>query len=169
MLDTVAGVWCDTKAIVTSVRAGGYSANATGGDTSFELIRRCRHAAAAVGDLVSAYGGLRCGMLLDDLIVAENCHAAETTNDASPTAATTTTVAATKQTGRFPNICSGPENQLISYDTSGVIKKGQRLKVPIGFCGEQDSLTCPLLQENKEASSSLEIRVHHCHHSRGLG
>ncbi|KAL6320701.1 hypothetical protein AAG906_008701 [Vitis piasezkii] len=72
-----------------------------GGDTSFELIRRCRHAAAAVGDLVSVYGGLRCGMLLDDLIVAENCHAAETTNDASPTAATTTTVAATKQTGRF--------------------------------------------------------------------
>ncbi|KAL6327474.1 hypothetical protein AAG906_020070 [Vitis piasezkii] len=59
VLDTAAGVWCDTKAIVTSARAGRYSANATGGDTSFELIRRCRHAAAAVGDLVYVYGGLR--------------------------------------------------------------------------------------------------------------
>ena len=61
VLDTAAGIWCDMKAIVTSARAGRYSANATGGDTSFELIRRCRHAAAAVGDLVYVYGGLRCG------------------------------------------------------------------------------------------------------------
>ncbi|XP_034703107.1 serine/threonine-protein phosphatase BSL3-like isoform X2 [Vitis riparia] len=111
VLDTAAGVWCDTKAIVTSARAGRYSANATGGDTSFELIRRCRHAAAAVGDLVYVYGGLRCGMLLDDLIVAEICHAAETTNDASPAAATTTTVAAAKQTGRLPGMCAGGDER----------------------------------------------------------
>ena len=61
MLDTAAGIWCDTKAIVTSARAGSYSANASGRDTSFELIRRCRHAAAAVGDFVYVYGGLRGG------------------------------------------------------------------------------------------------------------
>ncbi|KAL6312293.1 hypothetical protein AAG906_017140 [Vitis piasezkii] len=48
-------------------------------------------------------------------------------------------------------------------------RKDKDSKVPIGSCGEQDSPTCPLLQEKKEASSSLEIRVYHCHHSRGLG
>lgn len=61
MLDTAAGVWCDTKAIIRSTAAGSYGANTTGGDTSFELIRRCRHAAAAVGDFVYVYGGLRGG------------------------------------------------------------------------------------------------------------
>ena len=50
-------------------------------------------------------------MLLDDLIVAENCHAAETTNDASPAAATTTTVAAAKQTGRLPGMCAGGDER----------------------------------------------------------
>ncbi|RRT81749.1 hypothetical protein BHE74_00026311 [Ensete ventricosum] len=34
-------------------------ADAAGGDASVELTRRCRHAAAAVGDLIFIYGGLR--------------------------------------------------------------------------------------------------------------
>ncbi|KAJ9685018.1 hypothetical protein PVL29_017161 [Vitis rotundifolia] len=76
VLDTAAGVWCDTKAIVTSARAGRYSANATGGDTSFELNRRCRHAAAAVGDLVYVYGGLCCvGKSVDYLVEASAAEA----------------------------------------------------------------------------------------------
>ena len=61
MLDTAAGVWCDSKSVVTSPRTGRYSADAAGGDASVELTRRCRHAAAAVGDLIFIYGGLRGG------------------------------------------------------------------------------------------------------------
>lgn len=61
VLDTAAGIWCDTKSVVTSPRTGRYSADAAGGDAAVELTRRCRHAAAAVGDLVFIYGGLRGG------------------------------------------------------------------------------------------------------------
>ncbi|KAJ1378401.1 Kelch-type beta propeller [Sesbania bispinosa] len=64
VLDTAAGVWCDTKSVVTSPRTGRYSADAAGGDASVELTRRCRHAAAAVGDLIFIYGGLRGGLIL---------------------------------------------------------------------------------------------------------
>ncbi|GAU22326.1 hypothetical protein TSUD_106550 [Trifolium subterraneum] len=59
VLDTAAGVWCDTKSVVTTPRTGRYSADAAGGDAAVELTRRCRHAAAAVGDLIFIYGGLR--------------------------------------------------------------------------------------------------------------
>ncbi|KAJ8529105.1 hypothetical protein K7X08_035940 [Anisodus acutangulus] len=87
VLDTAAGVWCDTKSVVTSPRTGRYSADAAGGDAAVELTRRCRHAAASVGDLVFIYGGLRGGVLLDDLLVAEDLAAAETTSAASHAAA----------------------------------------------------------------------------------
>ncbi|KAK4440550.1 Serine/threonine-protein phosphatase BSL3 [Sesamum alatum] len=87
VLDTAAGVWCDTKAVVTSPRTGRYSADAAGGDAAVELTRRCRHAAASVGDLIFIYGGLRGGVLLDDLLVAEDLAAAETTSAASHAAA----------------------------------------------------------------------------------
>ena len=60
-MDTAAGVWCDTKSVVTSPRTGRYSTDAAGGDASLELTRRCRHATAAVGDLIFIYGGLRGG------------------------------------------------------------------------------------------------------------
>nr|QFS19065.1 putative serine/threonine protein phosphatase BSL2 [Apopellia endiviifolia (species B)] len=72
VLDTSAGVWCDRKSVVTSPRTGRYSADAAGGEASSELTRRCRHAAAAVGDLIFIYGGLRGGVLLDDLLVSED-------------------------------------------------------------------------------------------------
>ncbi|KAL3628008.1 Serine/threonine-protein phosphatase bsl2 [Castilleja foliolosa] len=87
VLDTAAGVWCDTKSVVTSPRTGRYSADAAGGDAAVELTRRCRHAASAVGDLIFIYGGLRGGVLLDDLLVAEDLGAAETTSAASHAAA----------------------------------------------------------------------------------
>ncbi|KAJ8460089.1 hypothetical protein OPV22_033015 [Ensete ventricosum] len=64
VLDTAAGVWCDTKSVVTSPRT-----------------------AAAVGDLIFIYGGLRGGVLLDDLLAAEDLAAAETTSAASHAAA----------------------------------------------------------------------------------
>ncbi|CAN8294983.1 unnamed protein product [Cochlearia groenlandica] len=91
VLDTAAGVWCDTKSVVTSPRTGRYSADAAGGDASVELTRRCRHAAAAIGDLIFIYGGLRGGVLLDDLLVAEDLAAAETTYAASHAAAVAAT------------------------------------------------------------------------------
>ncbi|KAL6499709.1 Serine/threonine-protein phosphatase bsl2 [Orobanche gracilis] len=87
VLDTAAGVWCDTKSVVTSPRTGRYSADAAGGDAAVELTRRCRHAASAVGDLIFIYGGLRGGVLLDDLLVAEDLAASETTSAASHAAA----------------------------------------------------------------------------------
>ncbi|XP_009587040.1 serine/threonine-protein phosphatase BSL3 isoform X1 [Nicotiana tabacum] len=98
VLDTAAGVWCDTKSVVTSPRTGRYSADAAGGDAAVELTRRCRHAAAAVGDLIFIYGGLRGGVLLDDLLVAEDLAAAETTSAASSHAAA---AAAGRIAGRY--------------------------------------------------------------------
>lgn len=100
VLDTAAGVWCDTKSVVTSPRTGRYSADAAGGDAAVELTRRCRHAAAAVGDLIFIYGGLRGGVLLDDLLVAEDLAAAETTSAASHAAAAA--AASNAQPGRLP-------------------------------------------------------------------
>lgn len=47
--------------MVTSPRIGRFSNDAAGGEASNELTRRCRHAAAAVGDLIFVYGGLRGG------------------------------------------------------------------------------------------------------------
>jgi protein phosphatase len=61
VLDTAAGVWCDRNGVVTSPRIGRFSNDAAGGEASNELTRRCRHAAAAVGDLIFVYGGLRGG------------------------------------------------------------------------------------------------------------
>ncbi|KAI8005992.1 F-box/LRR-repeat protein 4 [Camellia lanceoleosa] len=60
-LDTAAGVWCDTKFVVTTPRTGRYSVDAAGGDAAGELMRRYRHASAAIGDLIFIYGGLRGG------------------------------------------------------------------------------------------------------------
>ncbi|GJP53245.1 hypothetical protein CLOM_g12420 [Closterium sp. NIES-68] len=72
VLDTAAGVWCDRKAMVSVARTGRYSADAPGGDASTELTRRCRHAAASVADIIFVYGGLRGGVLLDDLLIADD-------------------------------------------------------------------------------------------------
>ncbi|KQJ85747.1 serine/threonine-protein phosphatase BSL2 homolog isoform X2 [Brachypodium distachyon] len=101
VLDTAAGVWCDTKSVVTTPRTGRYSADAAGGEASGELTRRCRHAAAAVGDLIFIYGGLRGGVLLDDLLVAEDLAAAETTSAANHAAAAAANMQAGGTPGRF--------------------------------------------------------------------
>lgn len=70
VLDTAAGVWCDGRGIVTSPRTGRFSNDAAGGDAMNELTRRCRHAAASVGDLVFMYGGLRGGTFIFDIFPA---------------------------------------------------------------------------------------------------
>uniref|UniRef100_A0A7N0RIJ1 Serine/threonine-protein phosphatase n=1 Tax=Kalanchoe fedtschenkoi TaxID=63787 RepID=A0A7N0RIJ1_KALFE len=101
VLDTAAGVWCDTKSVVTSPRTGRYSADAAGGDAAVELTRRCRHAAAAIGDMIYIYGGLRGGVLLDDLLVAEDHAASETTSAASHAAAAASNAQAGRLVGRY--------------------------------------------------------------------
>ncbi|VFQ79977.1 unnamed protein product [Cuscuta campestris] len=69
VLDTAAGVWLDRNGLVTSSRN---TKGQTEHDPSLELLRRCRHAVAAVGVRIYIYGGLRGDTLLDDLLVAEN-------------------------------------------------------------------------------------------------
>ncbi|KAI3439471.1 Serine/threonine-protein phosphatase [Psidium guajava] len=69
VLDTAAGVWLDRNGLVTSSRP---SKDHSQYDPALELMRRCRHAAAAIGVRIYVYGGLRGDMLLDDLLVAEN-------------------------------------------------------------------------------------------------
>ncbi|XP_074268104.1 serine/threonine-protein phosphatase BSL2-like [Silene latifolia] len=117
VLDTAAGVWCDTKSVVTSPRTGRYSADAAGGDASVELTRRCRHAAAAVGDLIFIYGGLRGGVLLDDLLVAEDLAAAETTSAASHAAAA---AASNTPLGRLPGRYGFIDDRTRENDTEPV-------------------------------------------------
>ncbi|KAF7804799.1 serine/threonine-protein phosphatase BSL1 [Senna tora] len=67
VLDTAAGVWLDRNGLVTSRTSKGHDY-----DPALELMRRCRHAAAAVGVRIYIYGGLRGDILLDDFLVAEN-------------------------------------------------------------------------------------------------
>ena len=56
VLDTAAGVWMDTKGPVTSSRTSKQRMEVT---RSLDLLDRCRHAAASVGDHIYIYGGFR--------------------------------------------------------------------------------------------------------------
>ena len=69
VLDTAAGVWLDRNGIVSSSRSNkGHDY-----DPSLELMRRCRHAAAAVGVHIFIYGGLRGGKYLHYERCSCNC------------------------------------------------------------------------------------------------
>lgn len=57
-MDTAAGVWLDRNGLVTSSRT---SKDHSQYDPALELMRRCRHAAAAIGVRIYVYGGLRGG------------------------------------------------------------------------------------------------------------
>uniref|UniRef100_A0A2N9GJU6 Serine/threonine-protein phosphatase n=1 Tax=Fagus sylvatica TaxID=28930 RepID=A0A2N9GJU6_FAGSY len=70
VLDTAAGVWLDRGGLVTSSSRTGKGH--TEYDSSWELMRRCRHAAASVGGRIYICGGLKGDILLDDFLVAEN-------------------------------------------------------------------------------------------------
>ncbi|GFQ02582.1 serine/threonine-protein phosphatase bsl3 [Phtheirospermum japonicum] len=153
VLDTAAGVWCDTKSVVTSPRTGRYSADAAGGDAAVELTRRCRHAAAAVGDLIFIYGGLRGGVLLDDLLVAEDLAAAETTSAASHAAAVA--AASNLQQGRL-------QNRYVLTD--------DRLKVPVTDAAADGSVVVgnPVAPpENGDIYTDISTE-NVTHHSRSL-
>ncbi|CAJ2654775.1 serine/threonine-protein phosphatase BSL3 [Trifolium pratense] len=162
VLDTAAGVWCDTKSVVTSPRAGRYSADAAGGDASVELVRRCRHAAAAVGDLIFIYGGLRGGILLDDLLVAEDLAAAETTSAASHAAAAA--AASDVQMGRVPGrygFVDDRTGQTMSETTAdGSVVLGTPVAAPVN--GDMYTDISPenaLLQGSRRTSKGVEYLV----------
>ncbi|KAM7522628.1 hypothetical protein LguiA_012530 [Lonicera macranthoides] len=163
VLDTAAGVWCDTKSVVTTPRTGRYSADAAGGDAAVELTRRCRHAAAAVGDLIFIYGGLRGGVLLDDLLVAEDLAAAETTSAASHAAAAAAVSdlqAAGRLAGRYgfadertrQNDAGGPDD--------GAVVLGSPVAPPVnGDVYTDISTENAMLQGSRRLSKGVEYLV----------
>ncbi|KAL8483458.1 hypothetical protein ACS0TY_026228 [Phlomoides rotata] len=162
VLDTAAGVWCDTKSVVTSPRTGRYSADAAGGDASVELTRRCRHAASAVGDLIFIYGGLRGGVLLDDLLVAEDMAAAETTSAASHAAAAA--AACNVQQGRlqgrygFTDDRNGETEPDASTD--GAVVVGNPVAPPLnGDIYTDISTENAMLQGSRRSSKGVEYLV----------
>ncbi|XP_058105233.1 serine/threonine-protein phosphatase BSL3 [Magnolia sinica] len=162
VLDTAAGVWCDTKSVVTSPRPGRYSADAAGGDASVELTRRCRHAAAAVGDLIFIYGGLRGGVLLDDLLVAEDLAAAETTSAASHAAAAA--AAANLQAGRSPGryafIDERTRQAIPEAAADGAVVLGSPVAPPInGDMYTDISTENAMLQGQRRLSKGVEYLV----------
>ncbi|KAL0460841.1 UNVERIFIED_CONTAM: Serine/threonine-protein phosphatase BSL3 [Sesamum latifolium] len=163
VLDTAAGVWCDTKSVVTSPRTGKYSADAAGGDAAVELTRRCRHAAAAVGDLIFIYGGLRGGVLLDDLLVAEDLAAAETTSAASHAAAAA--AASNVQQGRlsgrygYTDERNGP-NVPDAAAADGAVVVGNPVAPPVnGDIYTDISTENAVLQGSRRLSKGVEYLV----------
>ncbi|XP_027367950.1 serine/threonine-protein phosphatase BSL1 isoform X2 [Abrus precatorius] len=113
VLDTAAGVWLDRNGIVSSSRPNkGHDY-----DPSLELMRRCRHAAAAVGVHIFIYGGLRGDTLLDDFLVAENSPFQPDVNSPVLTADRASSVTSSKQNQSnlnyyvtAPNMDGGPDS-----------------------------------------------------------
>ncbi|KAF5775252.1 putative protein-serine/threonine phosphatase [Helianthus annuus] len=162
VLDTAAGVWCDTKSVVTSPRTGRYSADAAGGDAAVELTRRCRHAAAAVGDLIFVYGGLRGGVLLDDLLVAEDLAAAEMTSAASHAAAAA--AASNAQAGRPPGRYGFVDDQTrqpnSEADADGAVVLGDPVAPPVnGDMYTDISTENAMLPGSRRLSKGVEYLV----------
>ncbi|KAL2557319.1 Serine/threonine-protein phosphatase BSL3 [Forsythia ovata] len=162
VLDTAAGVWCDTKSVVTSPRTGRYSADAAGGDAAVELTRRCRHAAAAVGDLIFIYGGLRGGVLLDDLLVAEDLAAAETTSAAShaAAAAAATSVQQGRLPGRYGFVDDGTSPPVPGTAADGDVVVGIPVAPPVnGDMFTDISTENAMLQGSRRQSKGVEYLV----------
>ncbi|KAG4981838.1 hypothetical protein JHK87_026587 [Glycine soja] len=119
VLDTAAGVWLDRNGIVSSSRSNkGHDY-----DPPLELMRRCRHAAAAVGVHIFIYGGLRGDILLDDFLVAENSPLQPDIN--SPERASPVTSSKQNQSNltynvTAPNLDGGPDTP--SFGHSGMDK-----------------------------------------------
>ncbi|CAI9774538.1 unnamed protein product [Fraxinus pennsylvanica] len=160
VLDTAAGVWCDTKSVVTSPRTGRYSADAAGGDAAVELTRRCRHAAAAVGDLIFIYGGLRGGVLLDDLLVAEDLAAAETTSAASHAAAAAANVQQGRLAGRYGFVDDGTSPLVPGGAADGDVVVGIPVAPPVnGDMYTDISTENAMLQVSRRQNKGVEYLV----------
>ncbi|XP_073023541.1 serine/threonine-protein phosphatase BSL3 isoform X1 [Primulina eburnea] len=162
VLDTAAGVWCDTNSVVTSPRTGRYSADAAGGDAAVELTRRCRHASAAVGDLIFIYGGLRGGVLLDDLLVAEDLAAAETTSAAShaAAAAAASNMQQARLQGRYGFNDDRTRASVPDEDTDSSVVVGSPVATPVnGDMYTDISTENAMLQGSRRLSRGVEYLV----------
>ncbi|TMW93091.1 hypothetical protein EJD97_012203 [Solanum chilense] len=160
VLDTAAGVWCDTKSVVTSPRTGRFSADAAGGDAAVELTRRCRHAAAAVGDLIFIYGGLRGGVLLDDLLVAEDLAAAETTSAASHAAAAAANLQDGRLAGRYGFGDERTKQTVSEAVNDGSVVLGSAVAPPVnGDMYTDISTENVMLQGSRRLSKGVEYLV----------
>ncbi|KAL6563699.1 Serine/threonine-protein phosphatase bsl2 [Orobanche gracilis] len=158
VLDTAAGVWCDTASVVTSPRTGRYSADAAGGDAAVELTRRCRHAASAVGDLIFIYGGLRGGVLLDDLLVAEDLAASETTSAASHAAAAA--AASNVQHGRLQGRYGFTDDTNGTNVSDGAVVVGNPVAPPVnGDIYTDISTENATIQGSRRLSKGVEYLV----------
>ncbi|KAF5767877.1 putative protein-serine/threonine phosphatase [Helianthus annuus] len=161
VLDTAAGVWCDTKSVVTTPRTGRYSADAAGGDAAVELTRRCRHAAAAFGDLIFIYGGLRGGVLLDDLLVAEDLAAVEMTSAASQAAAAA--AASNAQSARLPGrygFADDRTRQTTEAPSDGSVVLGNPVAPPVnGDMYTDISTENAMFQGSRRLSKGVEYLV----------
>ncbi|GJZ04982.1 serine/threonine-protein phosphatase BSL3 [Tanacetum coccineum] len=161
VLDTAAGVWCDTQSVVTTPRTGRYSADAAGGDAAVELTRCCRHAATAFGDLIFIYGGLRGGVLLDDLLVAEDLAAAEMTSAASHAAAAA--AASNAQSGRLPGRCGFVDDRTRQTNEAipdGAVVLGNPVTPPVnGDMYADISTENAMLQGSRRLSKGVEYLV----------
>lgn len=160
VLDTAAGVWCDTKSVVTTPRTGRYSADAAGGDAAVELTRRCRHAAAAIGDLIFIYGGLRGGVLLDDLLVAEDLAAAETTSAASHAAAANASNIQSRLPGRYGFADERTRESDSDTNPDGSVVLGNPVAPPLnGDMYTDISTENAMLQGSRRLSKGVEYLV----------
>ncbi|KAI3775967.1 hypothetical protein L1987_45727 [Smallanthus sonchifolius] len=162
VLDTAAGVWCDMKSVVTTPRTGRYNADAAGGDAAVELTRRCRHAAAAFGDLIFIFGGLRGGVLLDDLLVAEDLAAAEMTSAASHAAAVA--AASNAQAGRLPGRYGFADDRTRQTTpeaaSDGAVVLGNPVAPPVnGHMYTDISTENAMLQGSRRLSKGVEYLV----------
>ncbi|CAH9115499.1 unnamed protein product [Cuscuta epithymum] len=159
VLDTAAGVWCDTKSVVTSPRTGKFSADAAGGDAAVELTRRCRHAAAAVGDLIFIYGGLRGGVLLDDLLVAEDLAAAETTSAASHAAAAAASDMQGRIQGRYGFVDERTRQTMPETLSDGAVVLGNPVAPPVNGDMYTDISTENAMLQGTRLSKGVEYLV----------
>ncbi|KAF1879028.1 hypothetical protein Lal_00047700 [Lupinus albus] len=143
VLDTAAGVWLDRNGIVSSSRTNkGHDY-----DPSLELMRRCRHAAAAVGARVYIYGGLRGDTLLDDFAVAENSPPPQTDVN-SPTLTSE----------RTSPITSPKQNQSnMNHDITPSSEGGPEISLSGGMGMDQNSLEKLRVASAEEAKAASAV------------
>lgn len=137
VLDTAAGVWCDRRGVVTAARTGRFSADAPGGEASTELTRRCRHAAASVGDTIYIYGGLRGGVLLDDLLAADDSTTEPTPSTSPKGSASASAAPSLASLGLPPAVPRKGGAASLGVDDENAVSVAPPVATPVGD-GEMD-------------------------------
>ena len=100
-------------------------------------------------------------MLLDDLLVAEICLAAETTS-APPAAAITTTVAADRQTVRSPGMCACGDKRTEKTFPEAIFNNAIAVVTPVvsainGYTGKDTITENNVLQRPRQVTRNLYL------------